>query len=80
MKRLDVGIFNMSRRWLRTLDAAEHLKLKPATLISYRHRKIGPRYSKLGSVVVCDLSDLDRWVDECAVHPGVKNSSEMEAA
>ena len=56
------GGLDMSRRWLRTLDAAEHLKLKPATLINYRHRKVGPRYAKLGSVVVYDVADLDAWV------------------
>ena len=70
----------MSKRLLRTEPAADYLGLKPATLIAYRHRGIGPRYSKLGKIAVYDEADLNSWVDECAVQPGVKASSELEAA
>ena len=70
----------MHRQWLRTFDAAEHLKLKPATLIAYRHRGVGPRYSKLGSIVVYDLADLDSWADTRSVDPAMKMLPEKEAA
>lgn len=71
----------MSRRWLRTPEAAEHLNVTPAALISWRGKKIGPRYSRLGGkIVVYDVTDLDRWADARAVEPNTKNSSELEAA
>ncbi len=70
----------MSHRWLRTLDAAEHLKLSPATLINYRCRGIGPRHSKLGKIAVYNMADLDTWAEAQRVDPGLRKASEREAA
>ena len=60
----------MSKRLLRTEPAAEYLGLKPATLIGWRHKGVGPRYSKMGKIAVYDQPDLDAFVDQCAVKPG----------
>ena len=71
----------MSRHWLRTHEAAEHLRVTPAALVSWRGKKTGPRYSKLGGkLVVYDSADLDRWAEARAVEPAMKESSELEAA
>ena len=71
----------MSRRWLRTHEAAEHLNVTPAALISWRGKKVGPRYSRLGGkLVVYALDDLDRWVEARAIDSDLKISSDVEAA
>ena len=70
----------MSRRWMRTEPSAEYLGIKPATLVAYRHKKIGPVYSKLGKIAVYDVADLDAWAEARRVEPSMKNSSDLEAA
>lgn len=50
----------MSKK-LNTHQAAAFLGLKPCTLEAWRCRKIGPRYSKLGSRVMYDESELETW-------------------
>jgi predicted DNA-binding transcriptional regulator AlpA len=49
---------------LRTEEAAEFLGLSPGTLATWRVRGGGPRYRKLGRVVVYDPTDLRAWLDE----------------
>ena len=46
---------------LRTRDAAVYLGLSPGTLEVWRCKGRGPRYSKLGKVVVYDPADLDAF-------------------
>ena len=71
----------MSRRWMRTNEAAEHLNVTSSALISWRGKKVGPRYSRLGGkLVVYALDDLDRWAEARVVEPAMKTSSAMEAA
>lgn len=48
-------------RSLRTREAAEYLGLSPGTLEVWRCKGRGPRYSKLGKVVVYDPTDLDAF-------------------
>ncbi len=50
-----------SKQKLNTQEAADYLGLQPNTLEIWRCRHKGPRYSKLGSRVVYDLSDLDAF-------------------
>jgi hypothetical protein len=52
------------RRWLRVRAAAAHLDLGVGTMNKLRIYGGGPPYSKLGSVVVYDIEDLDRWASE----------------
>jgi predicted DNA-binding transcriptional regulator AlpA len=47
-------------RLLNEKQAAEYLGLSPATLSSWRCRKKGPRWVKLGGAVRYDDADLSR--------------------
>ena len=48
---------------LRTPEAAEYLGLSTSLLEKMRFRGGGPRYAKLGRLVVYAISDLDSWVN-----------------
>ncbi|BAH74966.1 helix-turn-helix transcriptional regulator [Solidesulfovibrio magneticus] len=48
-------------RSLRTREAAEYLGVSPGTLEVWRCKGRGPRYYKLGKVVVYDPTDLDAF-------------------
>jgi len=48
-------------RSYRTREAAQYLGVSPGTLEVWRCKGRGPRYSKLGKVVVYDPSDLDAF-------------------
>jgi len=48
-------------RSLRTREAASYLGVSPGTLEVWRCKGRGPRYSKLGKVVVYDPADLDTF-------------------
>ena len=52
------------RRWLRVRAAAGHLDLGAGTLNKMRIYGGGPPFCKLGSIVVYDIDDLDRWASE----------------
>jgi predicted DNA-binding transcriptional regulator AlpA len=45
-------------------DAAIYVGLSRATLDIWRGKGRGPRYIKLGSRVVYDTGDLDRWLEQ----------------
>ena len=51
-------------RWLRTRPAARHLGIGFSTLNKLRLTGDGPRFAKLGAVVVYDRNDLDAWATE----------------
>ena len=48
-------------RSLRTREAAHYLGVSPGTLEVWRCKGRGPRYCKLGKVVVYDPIDLDAF-------------------
>lgn len=48
-------------RSFRTREAADYLGVSPGTLEVWRCKGRGPRYSKLGKVVVYDPADLDAF-------------------
>lgn len=50
------------KRKLRTKEAAHYVGLSPSTMEKRRVYGNGPRYTKLGRVVVYDVMDLDAWV------------------
>ncbi len=55
----------MTRRILRTLEAATYVGLSPSTLEKYRTAGGGPRFVRLGGRAVgYDVEDLDAWLDE----------------
>nr|WP_278377020.1 helix-turn-helix domain-containing protein [Brucella anthropi] len=51
---------------IRVRAAAEYLGLSKSTLDKLRHFGGGPRYFKLGRIVVYDTADLDAWRNERA--------------
>ena len=53
-----------TQRWLRAPEAAAYLRLGVGTLNKLRIYGGGPPFCKLGSVVVYDIDDLDRWASE----------------
>jgi len=53
----------LSKRRLRTKDAAAYLGLSKSTLEKQRVTGDGPIYSALGRVVVYDVDDLDTYVE-----------------
>jgi predicted DNA-binding transcriptional regulator AlpA len=48
---------------LRTPEAADYLGLSASTMEKMRLRGNGPRYAKLGRLVVYAIADLEAWVD-----------------
>ena len=52
----------ITNRRLRTADAASYCGLGKSTLDKLRLTGGGPTYSKLSSVVVYDVADLDAWI------------------
>lgn len=55
--------------WLTPDEAAEVLSVPPATLGQWRYRGMGPRYSKIGTIVRYSRRDLDDWLAAAAVEP-----------
>jgi Helix-turn-helix domain len=43
-------------------EAAEYLRLKPATLAKFRHVGGGPQFVKLGSRCLYPRESLDAWI------------------
>ena len=54
-------------RLLKEVEAAEFLRLAPATLRQWRYKGHGPTYLKLRSRVVYRRSELCRFVADCGV-------------
>lgn len=50
-------------RWLRVKAAAAHLKLGVSTMNKWRLTGGGPPFSRLGTVIVYDVADLDVWAN-----------------
>ena len=48
-------------RWLRVKAAAAHLKLGVSTMNKWRLTGGGPPFSRLGTIIVYDVADLDAW-------------------
>ena len=53
----------LSKRLLRTKDAAAYLGLSKSTLEKHRVTGDGAIYASLGRVVVYDVNDLDAYVE-----------------
>ena len=56
-----IAVASHSRTWLRAPAAAAHLGLGVSTLNKLRLTGGGPRFAKLGAVVVYDIDDLNAW-------------------
>ena len=58
----------MSNRKLSTNEAAAFLGIRPNTLEVWRTQKRGPKYSKIGSRVLYDISDLEAYFASRSIH------------
>ena len=64
------GSTNIVPENLRAQDAADYLGVSASTLAKLRmreNRARGPKFSRLGGVIIYRRSDLDEWVSENAV-------------
>lgn len=52
-----------SDAYLRANEAAQYMKISGGTLAEWRVKGFGPRYSKIGRVVVYRRVDLDAYVE-----------------
>lgn len=52
-------------------EAAAFLGLSVQTLYSWRYRGIGPKSYRVGGRAKYRLSELERWLQEQAIVPGV---------
>lgn len=57
-----------SPRYLRNDDAAKFLSIGPSTLEKLRCVGGGPRFSKIGRVVVYSIPNLHAWAESRAVN------------
>ena len=48
--------------WRRPPAAAKHVNRSESSLAKLRMTGGGPRYSKVGRLILYDIQDLDRWV------------------
>ena len=58
-----------SPKWLKYIDAAELMGIKPQTIRSWRSsgREDQPRFYKSGSLVRYKLADVEAWIETTAV-------------
>ena len=56
-----------------SVEAAEYLGVQPVTVTLWRHRKIGPKYYKIGRLIRYKQEDLDQWVEANGTTPTIVN-------
>ena len=61
--------------YMRTAEAAKYLNLANGTLPSWRSRRFGPPFSKIGKTVLYRREDLDEFVRSMTVVPETGRSS-----
>jgi predicted DNA-binding transcriptional regulator AlpA len=52
----------MSERPVYTPAVAEFCGVRPSTVVAWRRRGTGPRYSRVGNRVLYFLSDVEKWL------------------
>ena len=56
-------------------EVAEHLKLSPATLRTWRSRGRGPVYTSAGGAIRYLVEDVERWLKDRRVEPGERQAA-----
>jgi predicted DNA-binding transcriptional regulator AlpA len=54
----------MTRKLLKTDEAAERARKPASTLRYYRHLGVGPPSVKIGRSVYYDAAELDAWIEQ----------------
>lgn len=62
-----IGDLNMERKYITTKEAVERTGISKKTFERWRWIKQGPRYHKIGKIVVYAVTDLDRFMNDFAV-------------
>jgi predicted DNA-binding transcriptional regulator AlpA len=60
-------------------EAAAFLRVKPSTLVAWRHQGRGPKYLKIGRSCFYRERDLEEWLDAQAVVPIPNDDAEATA-
>ena len=55
-------------------EAALYLRVAEKTLTNWRCRSVGPRYLKIGGIILYRRSDLDAFLEASLVDPALKIS------
>lgn len=61
----------LSREFLTRAEAAEYVRAPVTTLAAWAYRGLGPEFFRVGRRVLYKREDLDHWLEEQRVHPGV---------
>ena len=56
-------------RLLSTFETADYLGVPRQTLAMWRSHATGPVFIRVGRHIKYRRTDLDAWIDTCAVHP-----------
>ena len=59
---------------MRSAKAAAFLGISPKTLNNYRFNSKGPKYAKMGKLIVYRMEDLLEYLDKHIVDPGTAAS------
>ncbi len=66
----------MDKRLLTTNEVAELTRNVPSTVRYWRHIGIGPRGFKVGRKVLYEVSEVERWLQECQAVERLEPSQE----
>ena len=66
-------------RYYRTSDPELGVVGTRGTLAHWRHRRVGPRYSKFGNRILYRGSDLNAFIDEHVVDPTARSTVEQRS-
>lgn len=65
---------------LTVIEAAKFLRVKVATLSTWRMREQGPPYQRIGGRLVYPRAKLEKWLAENEVKPSVTTNAKRSAA
>ncbi len=62
------------------MEAAERLRLSPATLRTWRSRGRGPVYTSAGGAIRYLVEDIERGLKDRRVEPGERQAAQVEGS
>lgn len=64
------------QKYLTAKEAATYLGVAYVTITSWRAKKKGPSYIKIGSKTLYKKEDLEKYIQERTVNPGEANADQ----